>query len=223
MKSQISALFKAVLLVGWFLLASIIVGIGVELFTGNQVNYQATLTNHRYAISIVSQLLCLVGLIIFTSNKPVIKKVGLEIDVKLILRYVIMGIGAWFMCILITQVLIPFFPGYESINKLFNNNEIILRFVVLVVMAPFIEEYLFRGKIQTYLKEGYGKIFAIVIQAILFGSLHQLSLQKIYSFFMGIIFGVVREKEGNFISTFIMHMVVNLIGWYVGSFVGSIL
>lgn len=223
MKSQVSALFKAILLVGWFMLASTMVSIGVELFTGNPANYQMVITEHRYAISLASQILCFVGLVIFTANQPVIKQEKQEIHIKLILRYVIMGLGAWLMCIIVTQVLIPFFPEYEAINELFSNNEIILRFIVLVIMAPFLEEYLFRGKMQAYLKEGFGATFAIVIQAILFGSLHQLGLQKIYSTFMGLVFGIVREREGNFLSTFIMHMVINFIGWYVGSFVGRIL
>lgn len=222
MKSQISALLKAILLVVWFMVASTIVSIGVELFTGNLTDYQVVIANHRYAISLASQLLCLIGIIIFTRNQPVIKKMDQEINIKLMLRYVIMGLGAWFICIIVTQMLMPFFPGYEAINELFDNNEVILRAVVLVIMAPLIEEYLFRGKIQGYLKEGFGTTFAIIIQAVLFGSLHQLGLQKIYSTFMGIVFGVVREKEGNFLSTFIMHMVVNLIGWYVGSFIGAI-
>ncbi len=222
MKSQLSALLKAILLVIWFMAASTIASIGVELFTGNLTDYQVVITNHRYAISLASQILCLIGIVIFTRNQPVIKKMGQEINVKLILRYVIMGLGAWLICVIVTQVLIPFFPEYEAINELFDNNEVILRAIVLVIMAPLIEEYLFRGKIQGYLTEGFGTTFAIIIQAILFGSLHQLGLQKIYSTFMGIVFGVVREKEGNFLSTFIMHMVVNLIGWYVGSFIGAI-
>ena len=52
MKSQVSALFKAILLVGWFMLASTMVSIGVELFTGNPANYQMVITEHRYAIKI---------------------------------------------------------------------------------------------------------------------------------------------------------------------------
>lgn len=219
MKRKISALSKAILLVIWFMIASTIVSIGVQILTGNLPDYQRVITNHRYAISLASQLLCLIGLVVFTRNKQVITKIHAENHIKLILRYVIMGLGAWLMCVMLTQLLIPFFPEYEAINELFDNNEVILRAIVLVVMAPLLEEYLFRGKIQEYLKEGFGTGFAIVIQAILFGSLHQLNLQKIYSTFIGIVFGVVREKEGNFLSTFIMHMMVNLIGWYVGSFI----
>lgn len=219
MKSKILALLKASLLVLWFMTASMIVSSGVQILTGNLSDYQFVVINHRYAISLVSQLFCLGGLVIFTRNQQVITRISEQSHIKLILRYVIMGLGAWLMCVMLTQLLIPFFPEYEAINELFDNNEMILRAIVLVIMAPLLEEYLFRGKIQGYLKEEFGTSFAIVIQAILFGSLHQLNLQKIYSTFIGIIFGVVREKEGNFLSTFIMHMIVNLIGWYVGSFI----
>lgn len=218
-KSKIFALLKAILLVVWFMAASIIVSTGVQLLAGNLQNYQRMIIDHRYAMSLASQLFCFVGLVIMTRDKQVITRTPKQIHIKLILRYVIMGLGAWLMCVILTQLLIPFFPGYEAINELFDNNEVILRAIVLVIMAPLLEEYLFRGKIQGYLKEGFTPSFAIVIQAILFGSLHALNLQKIYSTCIGIIFGIVREKEGNFLSTFIMHMIVNLIGWYIGSFI----
>lgn len=220
MKSQLSALLKAILVVIWFMATSIMVSIGVQLFTSNASDYQRVITNHRYAISLMAQVLCLVSVAVVTQNKPVMDRISPKSPVKLIIRYVIMGLGAWFICAILTQILLPFFPDYTAISELFDGHEPILRFIVLVIMAPFLEEYLFRGKIHGYLKEGFGLRAAIIIQAILFGSLHQLNLQKIYSMFMGMIFGVVREKEGNFISTFIMHMVINGIGWYIGSFIG---
>ncbi len=222
MRTQVVALFKAVLLVGWFLLASTIVGIGVQSFIGDANRYENVLMQHQFAISLGSQLLCFIGVVLMTPDQPVINKGSESTSLKSILRYMMMGLGAWLICILITQILIPFFPDYEVINQLFVNNEGILRFCVLVIMAPLLEEYLFRGKIQSYLKIGFPVKFAVLIQAILFASLHALPLQKIYSFTIGMLFGVVREKEKNFLSTFVMHMLINLIGWYIGSFAVSI-
>ncbi len=221
MRTQVVALFKAVLLVGWFLLASTIVGIGVQLFIGEEEHYYNVLMQHQFALSLGSQLLCFIGIVLTTPNQPVIKKGSESVSFKSILRYMVMGLGAWLICILITQILTPFFPDYEAINQLFVNNEDLLRFCVVVIMAPLLEEYLFRGKILAYLKTGFPVKFAILIQALLFASLHALALQKIYSFIMGIIFGIVREKEKNFWSTFIMHMLINLIGWYIGSYAVS--
>ena len=151
MRNQAVALFKAVLLVGWFLLASTIVGMGVQLFTADTNNYYNVVRRHQFAISLGSQILCFIGVALMTSHHPIIKKVNQPIRLKAILRYIIMGLGTWLVCILITQILLPFFPDYEAINNLFVNDEMVLRFVVLVIMAPFLEEYLFRGKIQAYL------------------------------------------------------------------------
>ena len=85
----------------------------------------------------------------------------------------------------------------------------------MVLLPPLVEEYLFRDQIQGCLKKGFGKEIAIIGQALLFGMLHFYTLQKIYATILGILFGIVKEKQG-IKATIWMHMTVNFIGWFMG-------
>lgn len=130
-------------------------------------------------------------------------------------RFILWGIGAYCLSVILNALLIKFFPDYIEIRQIFSDYEPFLRFLNMVVLAPFVEEYLFREKIQNWLKEGYGKEIGIVGQALLFGGLHHYMLQKIYATLLGSLLGIIREKK-DIQATICMHMTINLIGWLIG-------
>lgn len=132
-------------------------------------------------------------------------------------KYIFYGIGLWILTTFINAIFLPFFPEYGSeMDSLFITNEPIIRFVVLVIGAPIVEEYLFRGKVQGVLKEAFGSRVAVIAQGLLFGVIHPFGLQKIYASVLGIGFGWIREKSDNVMTSTIMHMTINCIGWVIG-------
>lgn len=126
---------------------------------------------------------------------------------------VVMWIGVG----ILNTLLIPFFPDYGAeINTLFQNDEFFLRFLVLVIGAPFIEEYLFREKVQMYAKKRLGAVPAIVFQGILFGIIHPFGMQKIYASAMGVGLGCIREKTNHLMGPTLIHILINGIGFLAG-------
>lgn len=95
---------------------------------------------------------------------------------------------------------------------------IVIIFSTLVV-APFVEEILFRGFLYPALKKSGGMIFSIVITSGLFTLAHYPQIKNDYTFMAGIFFLSViitygRAKTGSTMLAVIMHHLYNLI--YVG-------
>lgn len=80
----------------------------------------------------------------------------------------------------------------------------------LSVLAPVLEEFWFRGIIQTGL-EKYGNGFAILVSALLFGIAHGNVHQFSYATVMGILVGYVRYASKSLLATTIIHSIINSI------------
>ncbi len=214
------AIFKSVLIVGWYLISAQLVYFIVGKIEGVKIDDMHYIQMHRYALALASQAVFLLGVLFLTKkNSDVHNPHKRMLSFQKILQYVLIGVGAFFTCAMINLLLAPIFPGYKQIENLFTDREPLERFLTFVIGAPIVEEYLFRNKIQGYLKKGFSLDIAIIVQAVLFGVLHQVPLQKVYAMVMGILFGIIKENEKSFASTVIIHMTVNLIGWAVGTFV----
>lgn len=109
---------------------------------------------------------------------------------------------------------------------------VILRWVHSLVFVAFGEEVLFRGYIQSHLNKIFGAPYqfggvnwgwGIVLTSLLFGLWHVVNpwnpfLGKwdlawpwgLWTFFMGLILGYVREKSGGVWAPTILHAVINL-------------
>lgn len=212
---KIEAIGFAILLLLWFVGSQMLVGNIAYAIVGKVV-YEGFYNDHRYMLSLSSQVLCLAVVLGIDYKYKQFEIKTMTLKFKEILTYIGVGMLVYVACIGINLILMPYFPGYEAIGEMFNQKEPILSFVVIVIMAPILEEYIFRGKIQTLIKKSFNKPIAIIAQALLFGSLHSLALQKVYAAIMGIIFGTIKEKSDKLQCTMIVHMTVNFIGWMIG-------
>ncbi len=87
---------------------------------------------------------------------------------------------------------------------------IVLYFVRLCVLAPFIEEFLMRGCMLKILKP-FGKWFAIITTAIMFGLLHNNIGQGVGAVIVGIFFGMIAIKTESIYPTIILHAINNFL------------
>ncbi|PHV71788.1 hypothetical protein CS063_04320 [Sporanaerobium hydrogeniformans] len=224
MYKKVEVVCKAFGLVAFFILMQYSImalfKIGIEL---KGVPFQSYYETHLYLINGTIQASYLfILLIVDKLKKEDLKQVfGLMVSQKWI-SYIGYGIGLWMLSTLLNAFLLPFFEEYGThISQLFANNERVLRFINLIILAPFVEEYLFRYKIQEVLKKGFGPTLAIIFQGVLFGLIHAIALQKIYAIVLGIGLGFIREKEKHLQSSIIAHMTINSIGFLVGTFLIS--
>ena len=97
----------------------------------------------------------------------------------------------------------------DVLESVSGTNDSVSMFLYAAILAPITEEILFRGWIQESLRP-YGKKFAILGSAILFGLFHGNLLQTPYAFLVGLVLGWV-ALEYSIYWAIGLHMFNNLV------------
>lgn len=85
----------------------------------------------------------------------------------------------------------------------------VLDFTAVVLLAPLVEEMLFRGVIYDAFCMLLPAGAAVALQGILFGSIHGSMIWMLYAAFMGCVLGYVRKHTGSVRPCALMHMAFN--------------
>lgn len=131
------------------------------------------------------------------------------------LHYIGIGTGALFLAfilnLLITLTKIQeIFPEYQNTaGRMYQGNGI---FIILatVVLAPVMEELVFRGICFGRIRKFTDKKMTILLSALLFGIYHMNLVQFIYAFLMGLVFACIYEKYRNIKLVITAHACANL-------------
>lgn len=161
----------------------------------------------------------------YVFKKVISKNVKLEIsnnkiNIKYLLIYsvIIMSIG--FIGDYVVKFLndiFKFFGFYfieTNVTDIFSYNniyEFIIVFIYACIVAPILEELLFRGYVINLFKK-YGKKTAIIISACMFGITHAEFMQILPAIFCGIILGILYIKTNNIKVCIACHMINNIFG-----------
>ncbi len=100
----------------------------------------------------------------------------------------------------------------EIFMQLFSNSGF-FTFLSVVIVAPVIEEIIFRGIILDGLLKRYSPQKSIIISSLLFGIVHLNPWQFAGAFLIGIFIGWVYYKTGKLTLAILIHFVNNLIGF----------
>lgn len=220
MYRRLESSLYAFLILGWFLSVQKMIVYSLYRVSGfDKISFSDLYVMHMYKINLLIHVCCFLSLLAreyaFGQNPWRHYKSFKKIKC---LYYILYGISLWFVSSILNFLLSQFFTEYiAQIESLFLNQENVLRFFVLVISAPIIEEYVFRGMIQETLLQSFDKKQAILLQALMFGLIHPFALQKIYAFVLGGFLGIIRQRENNVQSTTIVHMTINGISFIIGT------
>lgn len=116
-------------------------------------------------------------------------------------------IGVLLTCNLITECLnLPDVTGDTFIKM----SHTVWGFLSIAVMAPIVEELLFRGAILGHLlRQGRSPRVAIFLSALLFGIMHFNPVQSCFAFFLGIAFGWLYYRTGSVAPGIVAHAINN--------------
>ena len=103
--------------------------------------------------------------------------------------------------------------------ELTSNNSIV-QVLVLTIIAPIIEEIIFRKKIIDHTIM-YGEKVSIFFSAITFALFHMNLFQFFYAFGLGLIFGYIYAKTRNIKYSMIIHVIINFVGGVLSPFLVS--
>jgi membrane protease YdiL (CAAX protease family) len=106
-------------------------------------------------------------------------------------------------------------PDNSPMEELFKNRQTALLFVgMAVLIAPLVEETLFRGYLYPLFARSFGVTPGIVITGVLFGMMHGAQLGWTWGLvamliLVGIVFTLVRARTGSVFASFLMHLGYN--------------
>ncbi|KEH93816.1 CPBP family intramembrane glutamic endopeptidase [Clostridium novyi] len=201
--------------------------VGVVAFIASQISGKISgcaqnIFNDNF-FSIISQLL-LIGFIVYKLKKSGFNFKDSIRDFKSKPKYkdgliiiVIHGILAIAAAIGIAYIVYKINPGLSEKmmgQKILENSgtiyDAIYEFILVVILAPIIEELVFRGIILNRLKMRWGIGSAIIVSSILFGVLH-INLAVIGAFLFGVMMCIVYMKTRNIFVTMLIHCINNFL------------
>ena len=104
--------------------------------------------------------------------------------------------------------------GTEAKNAVLTyamSDSLFWKILLLVILAPLIEEWIFRKTLVDRLRP-YGEKLAVVVSAAAFGLFHGNFSQLFYAFGIGLVFGYVYLRTNRLRYSVGMHMTVNFLG-----------
>lgn len=169
----------------------------------------------KYIMEIIGYILIFSVIFAMQRNrKALIKKEIRSIKFELGIVIIIFGISRLFTTLFIFDNLQIFGDSYESSFNFNNSNllEIILYILSGVIIAPIVEEFVFRSVIFSKLKESMNLVLAIVICAMMFSSLHFTAsiANGLNSFIGGILLCWIYHRCKSVIASILAHMSFNL-------------
>lgn len=162
-------------------------------------------------LALISILLSFIIIIIKYSSKekknilvPKFKKMSLVMSFSGILSGIAFSFSVYIVLSLLSRHNISVSKHIDDISVVY--------YVVVCFMSPILEEFLFRHVITNKLLRKFPAIYAVILQAFLFAIIHSNVSQKIYTFLLGCLLGILVVGIQNFIIPVVIHIIFNIIG-----------
>ena len=162
-----------------------------------------------------SELSILIPAIIYV----LIKKLGFRED----LGFCRIKTGTFFMCILLTLLIMPIAAFFNVLSQLFVSNTMVQMSdellsgsdiaVLLIggIFGPVCEEFLCRSLFFKRYETIAGPLRAGFISAVLFALAHMNINQACYAFALGVIFCIINKAAGSVYPSVIIHSLINIL------------
>ncbi|MDY3845700.1 MAG: CPBP family intramembrane glutamic endopeptidase [Eubacteriales bacterium] len=170
------------------------------------------------AVSIVSGLCTLITVLLITELRT--RNIPRALEIKKIhpisvIVLIVFAIGLS-MAVLLFLSFIPFpdsWKGsYDDSVSMISEGNAVVSFISTVIMAPILEEVVFRALAYKMLRRTMPKIVAMSIVSLIFGALHGTIVWFIYAFIIGMILSWLFERFRSILANTIVHITFNLVG-----------
>lgn len=102
--------------------------------------------------------------------------------------------------------------SYAERVELVSQSPVWVRYLSSVAVAPFAEEWVFRGLVYRRLKSAMPRVAAIVVSSALFAVLHGTVIWMLYTFALGVLLCVLYEKTRSLWACIACHTAFNVMG-----------
>lgn len=153
---------------------------------------------------IVADILIMIPMLFYAYRK----KIKLYRKMKMVnaLQIISLGLVLNFIVSFIVESL-PATSQYDQLTSLVLTDNVFITFLTSAILAPVIEELIFRFGICGIYKDEREK--AILVSAFMFGLAHFNLIQSTYAFILGIVLAYVYTKSQNLLTSTLMHITIN--------------
>ena len=114
----------------------------------------------------------------------------------------------------VTGLVLSFIPeewmsAYEESSSLVMSGNAVLMVIGTTIMAPIIEEIIFRGLAYTRMKKGMPTAVAVLLSSALFGVAHGQWVWMLYAFVFGLVLVWVFERSKSLLGNILLHLSYN--------------
>ena len=121
---------------------------------------------------------------------------------------------AFSLCI-VCNIFLQYVPGAadnevtREVYEIIERYNIVLSLIIVSILAPVVEELIFRGFMYDGIASIYGAAPAIIFTSLVFAIIHFNLVQFIYAFIVGIFLGYVKYTYKSLKYTIFMHLLMN--------------
>lgn len=112
--------------------------------------------------------------------------------------------------VIVMSPLVDMSAGYAQANEGFYGSLLGIELVGSGILAPLLEELVFRGIVYGSLRKLLGVWQSVVISALIFAAVHFNIVQFVYAFIVGIVLAITMECIGNVYGAIVGHMTANI-------------
>lgn len=166
------------------------------------------------ALTIISGVLTLglLWLIFVCRKKKFAKEIGLrKISFGTIPSIFLMGLGFNVLTGVVLSALPESWLGsYEETSSMAFMGEYWVTFLGTAIIAPIVEEVIFRGLAYSRMKKGMPTVWAMILTSVLFGVAHGHPVWMLYTFVFGLLLIWVFERTRSLVAPMVLHIGYNL-------------
>lgn len=206
--------------IGYSILWSAKIAATGEMPDMEQMTQQITegIMSQAMTMTFIAGILALITywIIFLIRKKSFFQEVTLRsIPVVGMIAVVLMGIS-FNIIISVVIATIPFpeswSQSYAQNSSVLSDGNVVVAWLATVLMAPVLEEVVFRGLIYKRLKTGMPVVVAAIISSVVFGLMHGTIIWGMYAFVLGVVLIIVYERFHSLLANILLHMGFNLTG-----------
>lgn len=189
---------------------------------------ESAVYDNAMLFSIIAAAICLFvfWLIIISSKTSVKERLDLyPISFKNIWPVIILGITTnVFISNFISFLPIPepLLQEYAEATNILGDEITMVQILSVVLVAPILEEILYRGLIMKSLQRGMPVSIALFIQAVSFGLMHGQLIWVCYATFLGVLLAIIKLKYKSLYPAILLHLSFNAANYILIPFYNKI-
>lgn len=151
--------------------------------------------------------------VVFFHKLPASKIPPAKLGGKNFFFFWVMALPILYIGNIIGSLLSVLISGGQSENALldFIGDMNWLKLMLIIVIGPLMEEFVFRRLILDHTVH-FGEKNAILLSALAFGLFHTNLYQFFYAFGLGLLFGYIYVRTGRLRYSYLLHMIINFMG-----------